>query len=125
MTTTTAGKDVAIDLAGLTDPAIRLVAEAIRNFLRDHPLTGFSGKLLTLTVTNDIAGAWTLLPHQLGFQPKDVLVLSVQTTRLASESSDPTLATVSFDPRYHTSSNLYLNASHASVIRVLVGTFGG
>lgn len=128
MTRLKQGKHVALDTGNMEDGPMRRSFQAIHEYLREHPFQAFSGSLMQLAVTVTTA---TDIPHTLPFQPLDVLLLSVNPTRLSSETTDPAVPTVTFDPRYHTAptatapGTLRVTASHACTIRCLVGTFGG
>jgi hypothetical protein len=96
-------------LREITDPYVRENFSRIRDYVRlQHQLEGFKHYEITIT------GAQThfKFPHNLGFQPKDVLVTSLTGAGSVSWNYDL------FDR-----TNLNLSTTGSCVIRAFIGTY--
>ena len=93
----------------LKDPIARENWEKLRNFLNDRLIISSELKILEVEVKNPSADY--IVTHLLGFKPKDVLITS---------NSSGT-ASVNFSKT--TKSQISLNVSDPTTVRLLIGSF--
>lgn len=108
----TRGVDLRFPQGLVVDKDVREMFEIIRKFMRGNPLFQFRGMLIELPESK--TSSQVTLPHNLGFRPKDALLVSL---------SDPG-ATVRFYPEQNTDSTYRIFVSSGASVRFLLGTFG-
>jgi hypothetical protein len=94
----------------IEDPVVRENFEKLRNFLNDRQLISSTVKILEVQVKNP-SSDYAII-HGLGFKPKDVIITGVSKgTATVNHSST-------------TNTQLSINVSDESTVRLLVGSFG-
>lgn len=93
------------------DDAAKENFQKLDAFLKDHPLTKNNWQIVEITFTT--ATANYSYPHQLGFQPLDV----IQTSAIGA-------GVVEWHNDDFTSSHVYLSTTDAVTVRALIGRLG-
>lgn len=98
-------------LSQVTDGASQENFSRLQAFLRDFPLFKGSFQFRELTFISPSYPASVVVPHRLGFLPKDVLVTSVRGGTLTWMYED------------FTQSNIVATVSAATTVRAFFGTY--
>jgi hypothetical protein len=99
----------------IVDRYVRENFQKLSSYLRDDTWRKGNFKFFTHTfTTNEVAAGQISLPHNLGFVPKDVIVLSV---------SNPDSATVTWHYDDFTRENVAVTASAVCTVRAYVGVY--
>lgn len=102
--------DVEFEISRVQDPAVQDILQSIRDFLRDFPL--FSGNWKFFELSFSQVEVNKKIPHNLGFQPKDIIQTSLTG-----------LGDVEWNYDDFDSTNLDVTVNGACVVRAFIGRY--